>query len=65
MNEFDQSLHSPDANPLNPSGDPNVFWMSFDDAMTRFACLNVCKAINMHEVRIKGKFLRIQDIEDP
>ena len=38
--------------------------MSFEDAVKKFACLNVCKSINMHEIRIKGKFLRIQDIED-
>jgi hypothetical protein len=25
----------------------------------------MCKAINMDEIRIRGKFLRIQDIEDP
>jgi hypothetical protein len=59
MAQFDQQLHGTETNPLNPSGDPNIFWMSFEDAVSRFACLNVCKAVNMHEVRIKGKFLRI------
>jgi len=48
-----------------PEDDENVFWMSFEDTIERFACLNVCKAVNMHEIRIKGKFLRIQDVEDP
>ena len=51
-------------NPMNPTLDNNIFWMSFEDAVKRFACLNVCKAVNMHELRLKGKFLRIQDIEN-
>lgn len=45
--------------------DENVFWMSYEDCIQRFTCLNVCKAVNMDEIRMKGKFLRIQDIEDP
>jgi hypothetical protein len=40
-------------------GDPNTFWMSYEDVLSKFASLNVCKAVNMHEIRIKGKFLRI------
>lgn len=51
-------------NYLNPSNDPNIFWVSFQEAMQYFVSLNVCRAINMHETRIRGKFLRIQDIED-
>lgn len=39
--------------------------MSYEDAISRYVSLNVCKAVNMHEVRIRGKFLRIQDWEDP
>ena len=38
--------------------------MSYEDAVARFANLNVCKAVNMEEIRIRGKFLRIQDVED-
>lgn len=33
--------------------------------MQRFTCLNVCKAVNMDECRIRGKFLRIQDVGLP
>ena len=39
--------------------------MSFIEAVTYFKSLNVCRVQNWNEVRIKGKFLRIQDIEDP
>lgn len=42
-----------------------TFWMSFQDAVKHFKCLNVCRVKNWEEVRIKGKFIRIQDIEDP
>ena len=45
--------------PLNPDNDPNQFWMSYEDVICKFSCLNVCKAVNMSETRIKGKFLRI------
>jgi len=51
-----------------PSADPsdeNNFWMSFENIIQRFTCLNVCKAVNMDEVRIRGKFLRVQDVEVP
>jgi hypothetical protein len=51
--------------PLNPENDDNIFWMSYEDMLKQFASLNVCKAVNMHEIRIKGKFLRMQDINDP
>ena len=47
---------------INPKQDPNVFWVSFEEAMSTFACLNVCRAINMYEVRLRGKFIRLQDI---
>ena len=53
------------SNPLNPDHDENCFWMSYKDVLQKFVCLNVCKAVNMHEIRLKGKFMRIQDIEDP
>jgi len=40
------------------------FWMSFAEAVTYFRSLNVCRVQNWNEVRIKGKFLRIHDIDD-
>ena len=42
-----------------------TFWMSYQDAIKFFKSLNVCRIKNWEEVRIKGKFIRVQDIEDP
>ena len=39
--------------------------MSYLEAVSYFKSLNVCRAKNWNEVRIKGKFLRIQDIDKP
>jgi RNA polymerase-interacting CarD/CdnL/TRCF family regulator len=33
--------------------------MNFDDFVKYFSALNVCKTKDMHEVRVKGKFIRI------
>lgn len=35
--------------------------MSFEDFTKNFAALNVCKTKNVHEVRMKGKFIRCSD----
>jgi hypothetical protein len=45
--------------------DENSFWISYEDILNMFVSLNVCKATNMHEVRLRGKFLRIQDVNEP
>lgn len=42
-----------------------TFWMSYQDAIKHFKALNVCRVKNWEEVRIKGKFIRVQDIDDP
>jgi calpain-15 len=49
----------------NLSGEDGSFWMSFDDVLINFYCLNVCKVRNWDEVRIKGKFVKIREIDDP
>jgi calpain-15 len=51
---------------LNPNlgGDDGSWWMSYDDMIKNFYCLNVCKVKNWDEVRIKGKFIKIQEIDD-
>ena len=41
------------------------FWMSFIESVSYFKSMSVCRVQNWNEVRIKGKFLRIQDIDDP
>ena len=48
-----------------PSGEDGSWWMSFEDVVRNFYCLNVCKVRNWDEVRIKGKFIKIQEIDDP
>lgn len=35
------------------------------EAVSYFKSMNVCRVHNWNEVRIKGKFLRLNDIEDP
>jgi len=37
------------------------FWMSFADFVTNFRSVNVCRVKNWDELRLKGKFLRVQD----
>jgi len=40
-----------------------TFWMSYQEVVTYFKSLNVCRVRNWNEVRIKGKFLRVQDVD--
>lgn len=48
---------------LNPKldEDDGTFWMCFDDFARHFSALNVCKTKTAHEVRLKGKFIRVQE----
>lgn len=41
------------------------FWMKFEDFQQYFKSINVCRTKNWEEVRLKGKFLRIQDKNNP
>jgi calpain-15 len=38
-----------------------TFWMSFQDFIKYFRCLNVCRVRNWQENRIRGKFIRITE----
>jgi len=51
---------------LNPALDDTdgTFWMSVRDFYNNFYSVNICHVRNWDEVRIKGKFIRVQDIED-
>ena len=42
-----------------------TFWMCYDDFLQHFTSINICRVKNWEEVRIKGKFVRVQDIDDP
>ena len=44
------------------NADDGAFWMGWRDFLSYFRCLNVCKVKNWDEVRIKGKFIRVQVI---
>jgi calpain-15 len=52
---------------INPMLEENdgTFWMGFDDFIRHFRSLNVWRVRNWEEVRIKGKFIRVQNIDDP
>ena len=38
-----------------------AFWMCFEDFLQYFKCVNICRVKNWEEIRLKGKFLRVQD----
>ena len=44
--------------------DETELWIDYDEVIRTFNSLVVCKAVELEEIRIQGKFLRIQDIED-
>ena len=45
--------------------DETCFWMTDREAFDFLKSLNVCRIRNWDEVRVKGKFLRVQDIDNP
>jgi len=52
---------------FNPALDENdgTFWMSFDDFVNRFESLDVCRVSNWNELRLRGRFIRYNDVKDP
>ena len=42
-----------------------TFWMSFENFVEKFRGLNVCRVRNWQENRVRGKFLRLTDDQDP
>ncbi len=49
----------------NENESDGTFWISYQDVLKHFKTLNVCRIKNWDEVRIKGKYIRVQDIDDP
>ena len=43
--------------------DDGTFWMSYEDFIKHFSAVNVCKVRNSNEIRMKGKFVRVEDSE--
>lgn len=39
------------------------FWMSLEDFVMRFDSVNICEVRNWNELRLKGKFIRVQEKE--
>lgn len=39
--------------------------MSFDDFIKQFESLDVCRVANWEELRLRGKFIRYFDMNDP
>jgi calpain-15 len=45
--------------------DDGSFWMSYEEFLSYFRSVSICKVKNWDEVRIKGKFVKVQDVDDP
>ena len=41
-----------------------TFWMWYEDFFKNFESINVCKVADWKEVRLKGKFIRLWELED-
>lgn len=52
---------------FNPVFDENdgSFWMSFDDFAKLFDSLDVCRVASWDELRLRGRFIRYNDVTDP
>jgi hypothetical protein len=42
-----------------------TFWMSFDDFTAKFDSLDVCRVSTWDELRVRGRFIRYTDLNDP
>jgi len=47
---------------INPclDADDGSFWMSWKDFLRYFRNVNICKVRHWNEIRIKGKFVKVQ-----
>lgn len=42
-----------------------TFWMSFEDFVQNFETIDVCRTSNWDELRLRGRFIRYNDVNDP
>ena len=54
-------------NAFNPilDEDDGTFWMSFEDFVKHFDSLDVCRIKDWEELRIRGRFIRYNDVNYP
>lgn len=45
--------------------DDGTFWMSFKDFVSNFESLDVCRVSTWDELRLRGRFIRYCDVNDP
>ena len=44
--------------------DDGSFWLGYEEFLGHFRSVSICKVKNWDEVRIKGKFVKVQDVDD-
>ena len=49
------------SSPETPEG---TIWLPFSALADNFESVTICKVKNWDEIRIKGKFIRVQDLDD-
>lgn len=45
-------------------GEDGAFWMGFDDFMLKFDSISVCRVTDWDELRLRGKFIRYNDVKE-
>eukprot|EP00826_Nyctotherus_ovalis_P005374 TRINITY_DN11210_c0_g1_i2.p1 TRINITY_DN11210_c0_g1~~TRINITY_DN11210_c0_g1_i2.p1 ORF type:complete len:481 (+),score=72.93 TRINITY_DN11210_c0_g1_i2:399-1841(+) len=50
---------------VNKERQDDTFWISFRDFLTQFQAINICYLQQWQELRLKGRFIRVQDVDDP
>ncbi len=49
---------------LQPHFDESNFWLSHTEFIQYFRSINLCMLDNFHEIRLRGKFIRIEELDD-
>ena len=45
--------------------DGTIIWMGFNDFINNFKAVNICNVKNWQELRMKGRFVRVPDGDNP